>query len=389
MCCVRPSRFGRPPGITFTARTWLLATLLAASTGSAATFDPEDANPAAWFRLEYVNLSVSHAPLAAPLVTTGDATSLGRLGFAQTRSLLGPGQLPAPVFPALRLTLGGWMHDEVFGGEVSVLASTLRATHFSATSNSQGSPLLAIPFEDVASGTPQESSLVLSQPGGASGRVWSDDAAALFGLEFDGLGNLTEYLPGSRGTLAIVAGARLLGFRERFKFSSGTSPLDGFPMSFHDTLLVNNTFIGPEIGLRGGYRRRRWTIEGTAKAAIGGTFSLLYESPQASLAFVGTRIQAVPGGGWFVQPSNTGWTYARAFSVVPAAQIRLGYDLTSRLRLTLGYEAFYWSGMLRAPNQIDRQINLSQVVGPARPAALHNFSNFWAQGFNVGLQLNY
>ncbi|HWB10801.1 MAG TPA: BBP7 family outer membrane beta-barrel protein [Pirellulales bacterium] len=393
MCCVRPSRLGRPPRIVFPARTGLLATLLFASTVSAATFDLEEADPGAWFRLEYVNLWVSHASLPAPLVTTGDASSLGRLGFAQTRTLLGPGQLAAPVFPALRLTLGGWMEDEVFGGEVSVFATALRATHFSAASDVQGSPLLAIPFEDVTSGTPHESSLVLSQPGAASGGVWTDDAASLFGLELDGLGNLTEYLPGNRATLTLLGGFRLLAFRERFRLSSDTSRPAMLPVSFNDTFLADDTFIGPEIGLRGGYRYRRWTIQGTAKAAIGGTLSTVYESPQASISFVAPRIQAFPDRGWFVQPSNTGREYHRALSVVPAAQIRVGYDLTARLRLTIGYEAFYWTRMLRAPNQIDRQLNLSQavgpLVGPSRPAELHKFSNFWAQGFTVGLQFNY
>jgi len=49
--------------------------------------------------------------------------------------------------------------------------------------------------------------------------------------------------------------------------------------------------------------------------------------------------------------------------------------------------------MMRPSDQLDRQINLSQLNGPlvgaARPAVLSNHTDFWAQGFTVGLQFNY
>ena len=374
------------------ARIGLVVAVLTASTLSAAPFDPSDADPSGWFRLEYVNLWTSHASLSAPLVTTGDATSLGRLGFPQTRTLLGPGNLPAPVFPAMRLTAGGWLNDDVFGGEISFFETVLRASHFTAASDATGSPFLAVPFADVTSGAVRESSLVVSQPGVATGRVWSDDAATFFGLDLDGLASLREHLDDDRATLSLVAGLRTLGFRERFKFSSGTEVL-GVSISHNDAFLAKDSFLGPEFGLRGGYRLRRFSIEGTGKVAVGGSLARLYESPQNNLLFAYPRILPVPGGGWFTQPTNTGYRYGRAFSVVPAAQLRVGYDLTSRLRLTLGYEAFLWTRMVRAPSQIDRAVNLSQVLGPlvgsARPAPAANFTDFWAQGFTAGVQLNY
>lgn len=61
--------------------------------------------------------------------------------------------------------------------------------------------------------------------------------------------------------------------------------------------------------------------------------------------------------------------------------------------LSVQYEAFLWTRMMRPSDQLDRQINLSQLNGPlvgaARPAVLSNHTDFWAQGFTVGLQFNY
>jgi hypothetical protein len=383
----------RLPRMWFAAMLSPLVALLAASSLLAAPFDPDADDPSTWFRLEYLNLWTSHAALPAPLVTTGDSASLGRLGFANTQSLLGPGNLPAPVFPGFKLTFGGWFYDDLLGGEFSIFGTTLRATHFAAASNATGSPLLAIPFADVTSGTAKESSLVVSQAGVASGGVWADDAMGLLGFDLDGLANLNEHVLDPDASLTAIGGLRVLGFRERFKFSSGTDFLSGPSFSHNDIFLTNDSFFGLDLGLRGGYRWRRWSVQATGKTAIGVTSSLLYVAAQDSLPFVISRIRTVPGEGWFAQPSNIGWGYRQAFSVVPAARLRIGYALTSRLRLTLGYEAFFWTRMLRAPNQLDRDINLSQLVGPligpARPAVAPNYSNFWAQGFTAGVQVSF
>lgn len=366
----------------------LLVTLAASAVG-AAPFDPDDDDPNAWFRFEYLNLWTSGPSAGAPLVTTGDAKSLGRLGFAQTRPLFAPGNLPSTVLPGVKLTIGGWLYDDLLGAEMSLFTTTLRASHFSASSDASGSPLLAVPFADVTSGTPQESSLVVSQPGVARGRAWADDAVVLVGADLDGLASLNEYVYNPDMSLMLLGGLKMLAFRERFKFSSGTDFLSGPSVSHNDIFLTDDGFFGLDLGVRGIRRFGRWTIQATGRTAIGVTSTLSYVAAQDSLSFYMTRIRTVPGEGFFAEPSNIGWRYSQSFSVVPAGQLRIGYALSKRVRLTLGYEAFYWTRMLRAPNQIDREINLNQFAGAARPAPTPSFSNFWAQGFTVGAQINY
>lgn len=234
---------------------------------------------------------------------------------------------------------------------------------------------------------------MISQPGVQSGHVWADDAMAFGGAELDGLGNLTEYLPGTHGTLAAIGGLRFLEFRERFKLSSGSTAISGLTTSHNDVFMTGDSFVGPELGLRGGWRTRRFSIEATGKAAIGGTFSTQYVSGQEGLSFAYPRVNLLKREGLFAQPSNGGWRYHRSFSVVPAVQLRAGYDVNKRVRLTIGYEAFLWTRMMRPTSQIDRQINLSQIGGPlvgaARPASQSNRTNFWAQGFTLGVQVGY
>lgn len=394
MCRVRPPPDGTPRR-GFAALAWLAFALAFFDQAARAQnlFEPDDYNPSKWARLEYLNFWVQKAPLSTPLVTTGDAAGMGRLGSPGTEVLLGSSFRTPPSLGA-RFTFGGWLDDEqVFGAEVSLFSVALRAAHFSAASDSLGSPLLAVPFADLSGGKPVESSLLISQPGVQSGRVWADDALVFAGAELEGLGNLSEYLPGTRGTLVAIGGLRFLELRERLKFSSGSTAFTGLTAAHNDVFLTDDSFFGPEFGLRGGWRMRRFTIEATGKAAIGGTFSTQYVSGQEGLTFGYTRLNLLKHEGLFAQPSNSGWHYHRAFSVVPAVQLRAGYDLSKHVRLLLGYEAFLWTRMMRPTAQLDRQINLSQIGGPlvgiARPALQANRTNFWAQGFTIGVQVGY
>lgn len=60
-------------------------------------------------------------------------------------------------------------------------------------------------------------------------------------------------------------------------------------------------------------------------------------------------------------------------------QIKLGYNITCNLRATVGYDAMYWTNVLRPGNQIDRLRDFGH------PAPQSNRSDIWAHGFSAGL----
>ena len=99
-------------------------------------------------------------------------------------------------------------------------------------------------------------------------------------------------------------------------------------------------------------------------------------------------------GGLLALPTNEGITEQNHFSVIPELGITLGYDLTCRLKATFGYSFVYWSSVMRPGDQIDTNVNASQlppgtlsgVPAPERKAVL---TDFWRQGFNVGLDYRF
>ena len=100
-------------------------------------------------------------------------------------------------------------------------------------------------------------------------------------------------------------------------------------------------------------------------------------------------------GGLFAQPTNIGHYTRDVFAVVPEGNVQLGYQLTDRLRATVGYTFFYMSDVVRPGDQIDRTINPALLAlppaagGPARPAFQVRQSDFWAQGIDFGLEFLY
>jgi long-subunit fatty acid transport protein len=84
------------------------------------------------------------------------------------------------------------------------------------------------------------------------------------------------------------------------------------------------------------------------------------------------------------------------FSVVPEAGLTIGYRITPQLSVFSGYTFLYASDVVRAPQQVNRQVNPTgalaissnpsrTLVGPAEPSFKFNASDFWAQGLNVGV----
>jgi hypothetical protein len=69
-----------------------------------------------------------------------------------------------------------------------------------------------------------------------------------------------------------------------------------------------------------------------------------------------------------------------------------------QVRISVGYEFLYWSSVARPGNDIDSNINAAQVprdprfgngLGDPRPAFQFHQSDFWAQGVNFGVLVQY
>ena len=170
---------------------------------------------------------------------------------------------------------------------------------------------------------------------------------------------------------------------------------DDIQQTFNDSFSTRNQFYGGQIGARFGFRADRLSLDLAAKVALGSTHQVV--DIQGSSLYSGTGFALPPGvdsGGVYTQPSNIGRTSANTFTVSPQVSLKIGLDLTSRLRATVGYDFLYWSSVVRPGNQIDHNLNPTQFPGAAfsgspLPAAQFNRSDFLAHGVSFGLEFRY
>ncbi len=103
-------------------------------------------------------------------------------------------------------------------------------------------------------------------------------------------------------------------------------------------------------------------------------------------------------GGLLALSTNSGHFRTDRFAVLPEFGLKVGYQFTDHLRLTLGYDVLYWSSVVRPGGQIDRNLDTTLIpnfrtadvpTGQAHPMVLMRETDFWAQGLTVGLEFRY
>ena len=166
--------------------------------------------------------------------------------------------------------------------------------------------------------------------------------------------------------------------------TSGTS------FELFDRFDTRNSFHGGELGMS--LRRqiaRCWSLEILAKLAIGNVNSeATIDGQTITIASTGTTVDQ---SGLLAQGTNIG-TYERdKIGTATEVGIKLKRACCNGIDLTVGYTFLYLSDVLRAGDQIDTNINVSQLppgtlTGAPFPEFGFQSTGFWAQGLSFGIE---
>jgi len=106
-------------------------------------------------------------------------------------------------------------------------------------------------------------------------------------------------------------------------------------------------------------------------------------------------------GGVLALPSNRGHYSQSDFAAVGELGVRIEYAWNKQCRMTLGYTVMYWPSVARVTDSIDTVVDPSQIVGTPpqiptnanaavnRPSFAFHDTDFWAQGLNAGLHIDF
>jgi hypothetical protein len=346
-------------------------------------------------------------PHLPPLVTTGTPTSQGILGQPGTVVIFGGSAVDFDGQSGGRFTAGYWLNCEnTVAIEGSLFFLGQQSVNFNA--NSTTFPVLARPFFALNPGVPEgEFRQLTAFPGLFTGALNASTSTRVWGAEVNTrCKGCCGCFCDSTYQVDWLAGVRYLELNdnlhinEAIQFPAGVLanlPLGGNGFVF-DSFGTRNQFTGGQVGTDVELRHGCWSLDLKAKVAIGDTHEtininggqLLVDPRGFSTAFQ---------GGLLALPSNIGHFTRDRFGVVPEVGITLGYNFTDHLRAFVGYNFLYWSNVLRAGDQIDRNLDVTQIpnfnapgavpVGQNRPAVLFRETSFWAQGLTVGVEWKY
>ena len=357
-----------------------------------------------WFSAEYLHWWQDGMRLP-PLVTTSPTgtarANAGVLGQPGTQILFGGGDVLDGSTDGLRLNFGFWFdrcHTVGIGADYFNVGSETDAL----SRNSDGSTILARPFFNTQ--TDQEDSELVAFDGVVIGSVDTRATSELYGGGFyfrrlhccnDGCtggwlcGCSSPYCSRTESRL----GYRYLQLDESVQITerlTGIDPTGNFNPII-DQFEVRNQFNGFDMGWS--YRRVRdfWSCDALLKLAIGNTRQRISIRGETTIIDPTEPQPTTQTGGLLAQVSNIGDYENDEFAVVPEFNLSIGYQWTDHFRLTLGYTAIYWSNVVRAGDQISRDLNPNQLppetdpfVGSRRPAFTLLTSDYWVQGINFG-----
>jgi len=352
-----------------------------------------------YVRGEYLLWSVKgdHTPA---LVTTSPDTATrvqaGILGQAGTSILSGDQNFNSNGRSGGRV-VGGWWLGCTTRIEFEGFGLGKSTNTFNEMSN--GSPILARPFNNVRTGAAD--ALVIAYPNQLQGQVSVTSTSQFGGAGFHVIHNLCgqDYCDRSY-RVDFLIGYRYLHLNDSLTINdsilstsqTGAPPV-GTTINNSDSFSTINNFNGLDLGLTSESRLNRWCFTAIGRLGIGGTSEkVTINGSTTTTTPAGST--STSAGGLLTMPSNIGSFSNTGFAVVPAMELKLGYDISERCRFTVGYDAMYWSRVARPGGQIDPYINTSQasggtLVGIAAPQFTFRETDVWVQGLSVGGELRF
>ena len=348
-------------------------------------------SPNSWFKAGYVlfwTKSVDLPILATTSPVGTDPNDAGVIGEAATGALFGGSSVLGDTRGGGKFELGYWLDPSHTAAiELEYLFLGEKNDDFRATEDDV--PILARPFLNVGTGL-QDSRLI----------VFDNLIEGTLAISTDT--NLHTSALAYRNLLYSTGDCRidyLLGYRfaylaDSISIAESTLALDGSnapgtTIDLVDRFETQNTFHGAEFGFDFQKRIDRiWDCTFNARIALGG--GGLETNIRGRTITDDGASTVVSSGGLLTQDSNIGSYRDTEFNAVSNIGLTLRRKVFTNASVSFGYHFFMWSNVWRAADQIDTNINTSQIDGPLVGAALPAFpgttDSYWAQGLSFNLE---
>jgi len=350
-----------------------------------------------WVSAEWIYWKASGMNVP-PTATTGPVGApravSGVLGAPGTTVLFGGNQTNDDWRNGFRVTAGFWLDQcQRFG---------LQANWFNMTQSNQGvgagSPgntVITRPFFNVNSNLPDTQ--LVSTPNVVAGTTITGATSNVSGFAPSFLMNLC--CDPCSGRFDLTLGYQYFSLVDNVNITENLTSLPGANIPVGSQFLINdnfrtvNNFNGPTIGFQYEKRWNHWFLNANAGVALGVMSSTTTISGGTTIVTNGVPTN-YPGG-LLTQPTNIGSYSSRKFAVIPQGGLRVGCQVTERMRAFVGYTFMYVSNVQRAGDQIDLRVNTTQLApmqnltGIPAPTYTPRTTDYWLQGISVGVEFRF
>jgi len=321
------------------------------------------------------------------LATTGPNNGI----LPQATVLFGESAVNDGALPGGRFTLGIWLDDcDCHSIEASFLMLGRASAGFSGSA--ADFPVLARPFTNVDPADLGADARLIASPNDAAGSLTILATTQFYSFDLLWRRNLSRT---DCGTTDLLIGYRRSELSDRVRIDETTTALagdfDGTNVVLFDQFSTRNVFNGGQIGLA--FERRLndcWTYDFAAKAAIGQVQSAIGIAGQTRTNPAGGT-STFTSGGLLAQPTNIGNFSQSQFTAMGEFNVNLRRRLRCGWSANVGYSLIVWGDVLRAGDQIDTNVNTSQIppgtlTGDPHPLVPFSSASFWAHGLQLGVE---
>ncbi len=341
-----------------------------------------------WFNAGYLLWWAKSSDLPVLATTSSDPNGIGELGNANTTAIFGGSSINGEARGGGKFDTGMWL-DSNQSSAVQMTYFFLGEKEESFFGAQDDYPVLARPFFNVD--TAAEDARLIAAPGISDGSLHLRAVTELHSSVL-AYRRLLKRTPGCR--IDYLLGYRFAYLGESVNINHSSTSLQdadlGTVVDLSDSFDTRNTFHGGEIGFELQQQMDHiWSCVLSAKIALGGSLSETQIAGRTTTddgASINTS-----SVGLLVQDSNRGVYRETEFNTVSEFGVTLNRRITDQISFTFGYNILLWSHVMRAAEQIDRNVNPTQIppgtlVGAALPAFPNNSTSYWAHGISFNLE---
>jgi hypothetical protein len=279
----------------------------------------------------------------------------------------------------------------------------------SLTATNRSSPNIIRPFFDINNRA--DNAVLVAFPGLNTGAITATGKMNLWGAEANAWQNLYYNGPFTTYGISLMGGFRYMDADPSVTVRSVSvyeQNLAGFPafaqfagnrIDSFEYFGARNRFYGGQLGVQSRFFLNAFILDTVFKLALGANDQEVTVQGNQVRTFA-SGAQTVSTGSLLALPSNIGRFNRTKFSQIPELDVNISWPVLNNLTLKLDFTAMYWSKFIRARQQIDRVIDISQIpnfpgaagatpTGLFAPTVPFQQSDLWILGMGIGAEVRW